>query len=381
MIGRGLVRRDPQTDAKDEKLAAALSLPVEQSSPQEAPTMKVSALILTYNHERFIEQAIDGFLIQKTDFPCELVIVDDCSTDGTRDIMRRYWEKYPDRIRVVLNRHNIGGLRTVPRAYHACRGQYVAWTEGDDYWTSPDKLQRQVDLLDRHPEYAMCFHSVQGVWDDGSHGPVLFRPPQIKDRYTLRDLARSNFIGSCSTMYRRGMFGGFPAWYYQMPVGDWCQHILHAQHGDIGYMDEPMAVYRQHSGGVYSLKPATYRMRIAVEMLRRFRCVLGRESRGEIDYSLCKSYCALILQYCDEGKLAEARQCLGEYLREMRPSRHIPATYLLNVVARLYTPGFHRLCKRVFKATLRGEPARRPPARSAASPSSQAASSSLSPRA
>ena len=136
--------------------------------------VKVSALILTYNHERFIGQAIEGFLTQKTDFPSELVIAEDCSTDGTRDVIRRYWEKYPDRIRVLLNRHNIGAGPTITRAYHACRGQYVAVVEGDDYWTSPDKLQRQADLLDRHPEYAMCFHSVQMVWDDGSRAPVSF---------------------------------------------------------------------------------------------------------------------------------------------------------------------------------------------------------------
>ena len=345
------MRSDRQTGVKDERLAAGRSRPMDPSSPREAPAMKVSALILTYNQERFIGQAIDGFLIQKTDFPCELVIADDCSTDGTRDIIRRYWEKYPDRIRVLLNRHNIGGLRTVPRAYHACRGQYVAWVEGDDYWTSPDKLQRQADLLDRHPEYTGCFHSVHMVWDDGSHESVLCRPPQIKDRYTLRDLARSNFIGSCSTMYRRGVFGDFPAWYYHMPVGDWCQHILHAQHGDIGYLDEPMAVYRQHGGGVYSMKPMTYRMRIAVEMLRRFRCVLGREFWGEIDHSLCQSYCVLIYQYCDEGNLPEARRCLVECLRELRLSRHVPVLRVLNATARAYTPGLQRLCKRLFQRT------------------------------
>jgi len=344
--------------------------------------VKVSALILTYNHERFIGQAIEGFLIQKTDFPCELVIAEDCSTDGTREVIRRYWEKHPDRIRVLLNRRNIGAGRTVARAYQACHGQYVAMVEGDDYWTSPDKLQRQADLLDRHPECAMCFHSVQLVWDDGSRAPVLYRPPQIKDRYPLRDLLRSNFIGSCSAMYRRGVFGPHPLWYYIMPVGDWCQHILHAQHGDIGYIDEPMAVYRQHSGGVYSMKPVTYRMRIEAEMLRRFRCVLGPETWGELDNSSCKSYCVLIHQYCDEGKLPEARQCLKEYLHEMHLSRHIPANYVLNAAARLYTPRLHRLCKRVFKRMPRGKPSLPHPVstRSVASPAAQVAPSTWSPR-
>jgi glycosyltransferase involved in cell wall biosynthesis len=309
---------------------------------------RVSAFILTYNHERFIGQAIEGFLIQRTDFPCELVIADDCSTDGTQEVIRRYWEKDRSRIRVLLNRNNIGAWRSYSRAYRACRGQYVATVEGDDYWTASDKLQRQVDLLDRHPDYAGCFHSVRMVWEDGSHGPILYRPPQIKDRYTVHDLIGGNFIGACSVMYRRGVFGDFPAWCYGMPVGDWCLHVLHAQHGDIGYLDEPMGVYRQHGGGVYSMKPATYRLRIAVEVLRRFRLVLGREFQDALTISLCQSYCALAHQYCDEAKRSEARQCLVACLRDLRPSLHLPAGTLLNALARAYTPSLHRLGKQVL---------------------------------
>jgi glycosyltransferase involved in cell wall biosynthesis len=311
--------------------------------------VKVSAFILTYNHDRFIGQAIEGFLIQKTDFPCELVIADDCSTDGTREVIRRYWEKDRDRIRVLLNRRNIGAWRTFARGYKACRGQYVATVEGDDYWTTPDKLQRQADLLDRHPDYAMCFHSVHMVWEDGSREPILYRPLQIRERYALRDLVGGNFIGSCSTMYRRGVFGDFPAWCYGMPVGDWCHHILHAQHGDIGYIDEPMGVYRQHSGGIYSPRPAADRLRVAVEMLRRFRCIMARESQGVINASLCSSYCALAHQYCDEGKRAEARQCLVECFHEVRPSVRIPVRDLLKATVRAYAPGLHKLCKRAFQ--------------------------------
>ena len=116
--------------------------------PGGSSAVKVSAMIIAYNHERFIAEAIEGFLMQKVSFPCELVIVDDCSTDGTRDVIRRYWETCRDRIRVILNRHNIGARSSIVRAYTACRGDYVAPLDGDDYWVSPDKLQRQADFLD-----------------------------------------------------------------------------------------------------------------------------------------------------------------------------------------------------------------------------------------
>jgi glycosyltransferase involved in cell wall biosynthesis len=317
--------------------------------PMPPRPVKVSTLVLTYNHERFLAETIEGFLLQKTDFPCELVIAEDCSTDGTRDVIRRYWEKHPERIRVLLNRRNIGAHRTYTRAYQACRGQYLATVEGDDYWTAPDKLQRQADLLDRRPECVMCFHSVNMVWSDGSREPILYRPPRIKETYTLRDLAETNFIASCSPMYRRGVFGVHPEWYYIMPVGDWCEHVLHAQHGDIGYIDEPMGVYRQHGGGVYSMKPAAQRLRVAVEVLRRFRMLMPRAYRSAFNASLCKSYCVLTHQYCDEGRLAEARRCLVECLHEVRPSLQIPLRTLLNAAVRSYTPGLHKLCKQLCK--------------------------------
>ncbi len=319
------------------------------SSRTDSLSPKVSVLLLTYNQKRFIRDTIEGFLIQKTNFPCELVIADDCSTDGTREVIRPYWEKHADRIRLLFNRHNLRGGRTVTRAYEACRGQYVAFVEGDDYWTAPDKLQRQADLLDRHPDYAICFHSVMMVWDDGSREPTLYRPPWIRDRYTLRDLVKANFIASCSTMYRRGVFGRHPPWFYSMPVGDWCQHVLHAQHGDIGYIDEPMGVYRQHRGGVYSMKPATFRLRIPIEVLRRFRCILGREFRGVIDTALCRSYYALIHQYCQEGKITEARRCLIECLRQVRLSPHIPVRGLLRAAVRVSTPHLYDLGQHAFE--------------------------------
>ncbi len=310
--------------------------------------MKASALILTFNHGPFVGQAIEGFLMQKTDFPCELVIADDCSTDNTREVIRRYWEPHQDRIRVLLNRRNIGGRRTIVRGYHACRGQYVAVFDGDDYWTSPDKLQRQVDLLERHPNYALCFHSARMVWDDGSREPKLFRPQQIKDTYTLRDLFEYDFIPSCSVLYRKGMFREHPGWYFTPPVGDWPHHVLHAHYGDIGYIDEPLAVYRQHSGGCYSGKNTARKFRIAIEVLRRFRCVAARQYRRTIDHSLCHHYCALAHEYCDEGRLSDARRCLLECVREVHPDPLLFFRHLLGVTARTCSPALHRHCKQLL---------------------------------
>ncbi|MGE5294773.1 MAG: glycosyltransferase [Solirubrobacterales bacterium] len=310
--------------------------------------MKVSAVILTYNHERFIAEAIEGFLMQRVNFPCELVIIDDCSTDGTRQIVRRYWEKASGRIRVLLNRHNIGARASIVRAYAACRGDYVAFLDGDDYWVCPDKLQRQADLLDSRPDYAMCFHSVTVVWDDGRQKPAVMRPPKIKEVYALADLLECNVIQACSPMYRKGLFREHPAWVYLTPVMDWAHHVLHAQYGDIGYIDEPMGVYRQHAGGVYSAKDEATKLRIAVDTLRRLRCVVPREHRARVRHSLGLSYCRLAREYCDRGRYDEARQCVKECVGEISVGRSLPVRDLLATTLRAYVPGVHRRCKQAL---------------------------------
>ncbi len=112
----------------------------------------VSVEMITYNHAPYIAQAIEGVLSQKTDFPYELVIGEDCSTDGTREIVFRYAEAHPDFIRLVTSKSNVGSDANSRRTSEACRGKYIAWCEGDDYWHREDKLQLQVNYLDSHAE-------------------------------------------------------------------------------------------------------------------------------------------------------------------------------------------------------------------------------------
>lgn len=215
--------------------------------------MKVSVLMVTYNHENFIAQAIDSALMQKVNFEYEIVIGEDCSTDHTRDIVIGYQQRYPDTIRLLLPERNSGGHKNFVQTYKACQGEYIALLDGDDYWTSPHKLQKQVDFLDSHPECAICFHSVKVICDDCSQGPGIFPPVRQKEIYTLKDLLVENFIPTCSTMFRNGLFGEFPDWFYVLPMGDWALLILNAQYGSIGYINEVMGAYRFHSGGVWSM--------------------------------------------------------------------------------------------------------------------------------
>jgi glycosyltransferase involved in cell wall biosynthesis len=312
--------------------------------------VKVSVLMLTFNHEEYIQEAIESVLSQRTDFGWELVIAEDCSTDRTRDVIRTYWQKYRDRIRVLLNRTNIGAFRTVARGYRNCRGRYVAPIDGDDYWISPHKLQRQADFLDAHPDYALCFHSVKMAWDDADHEPTVFRPRPLKETYAVGDLLQYNFIAACSPMYRHGLFDDFPSWHFVLPVGDWSTHILYALQGRIGYLDEPMGVYRQHRGSLYSQTGPVERLRIAIEMLRRFRCALPAEYGRIIDRSLCRHHQRLVRQCRDEGNVSEARRATRRCLAEIPFGPRAPFGDMIKLALRAWSPNLGAARKDVVAA-------------------------------
>ena len=126
--------------------------------------MLVSICCLTYNHAAYIRECLDGFLMQRTDFPVEIIVHDDASTDGTQDILREYQARYPDRFHLILQTENqySKGVNVAQYFLPYIHGKYIAFCEGDDYWTDPDKLQRQVDFLGAHPDHSMCCHRI--IW-------------------------------------------------------------------------------------------------------------------------------------------------------------------------------------------------------------------------
>lgn len=215
--------------------------------------MKVSIAIVTYNHENFIAKALDSVLMQRVNFDYEVVVGEDCSTDNTRAILINYQKKYPDKLKLLLNDTNLGMHLNGKQSLEACKGDYIALLDGDDYWTSPDKLQKQVDFLDNHPECAICFHDSLILYADGSKEPTPYRPSQ-KAFSTVEDILLDNFIPTGAVIFRRGLYGKIPDWIGTLKMGDWLIHILNALHGQIGYIDETMAVYVVHRGGIWSTK-------------------------------------------------------------------------------------------------------------------------------
>lgn len=216
---------------------------------------KVSVLTLAYNQEAYIAACIESVLAQKTSFPIEHIIVDDSSTDATSDIIAAYATKY-DHIRNIHMQCR-GRGDNVHVLFSACKSEYAALCDGDDYFTDPHKLQKQADYLDAHPDCGLCFHPVQVVYEDGSgRGRVHPSPKQlprgVRPFYYISDLFKTNFIQTNSAMYRWRFRSGLPKWFQASLVpGDWYWHLLHAEIGKIGFLQEVMSVYRRHEKSLY----------------------------------------------------------------------------------------------------------------------------------
>lgn len=210
----------------------------------------LSVVCVTYNHEPYIAQAVEGFLAQKVTFPVEIIIGDDCSTDKTTDICREYQKKYPEKIKLINLAYNIGPAGNFLQTLKAAIGKYVAYCEGDDYWTDLLKLQKQVDFLEANPDFSISSHNVKVLYEDQPKKNIEWlgkKNPEIMD---LEHLLRYGSGGaSCSLVFRNGVFGNFPSWYENAPGGDWALQVLCASKGRMRYFRDLMGVYRKHSRG------------------------------------------------------------------------------------------------------------------------------------
>src|SRR6266851_2413988 len=156
--------------------------------------MEVSVLVTTYNHEKYIAQALDSVLMQETNFEYEIIIAEDCSIDQTRSIVVDFQRRNPGKIRLLLPEEHLGygsGNGIFAQAFELARGEYVALLDGDDYWISPQKLQKQVEFLKVHPECVLCFHNALKIYEDGSRVPFAQMAVGQKQISALEDIWQS----------------------------------------------------------------------------------------------------------------------------------------------------------------------------------------------
>jgi len=218
-------------------------------SHQLCKTPLVSVAMITYNHEPYIRTAIEGIIAQKTDFSFELIIGEDCSTDNTRKIVLEYQKEYPIIIRVIISDNNVGMHKNCRRTIDACRGKYIAFCEGDDYWIEGHKLSKQVAILEKYADTSLCGAWTQVQSQQDIIGGRLIKPERYKDIYNLNDAMQQTLFHTSTMVIRKSVLR-IPERARHVVYMDRYVRVLCAVRGDIRCIPEVVSVYRLHNGGV-----------------------------------------------------------------------------------------------------------------------------------
>lgn len=221
----------------------------------EPPLLSVTCI--TYNHENYITEALDSILMQETDFPFEVIVHDDCSTDKTTDILVKYAEKYPTMIKLILQKENqwSKGIKPAKATIKKASGKYLAICEGDDYWTDPKKLQIQLDAMQKVKDCQMSFHSAIDVWEDQSKkNEITTKQANGNKLFSANEIILGNggFCPTASLIFETESISNIPEWFDRAPFGDYFLQIFGSLKGGALYIDKPMSVYRRNTPGSWS---------------------------------------------------------------------------------------------------------------------------------
>lgn len=230
--------------------------------------MKLSVVMITYNHGLYLKKAIESILNQNTNFEFELIVSSDASPDNTDSVVESIINEHPkgNFIKYTSHQKNIGVMPNFHYALTQATGQYVALCEGDDYWTNENKLQMQVDFLDQNKGFAICYHAVS--IDENNEIKKDTITKKVNKVTTISDLAKGNYMHTCSVVYRNHLFPEFPDYFSKSPIGDYYLHMLNARHGNIYFFEENMANYRVHNSSYWSSKKQTEREKIWVTFIK-----------------------------------------------------------------------------------------------------------------
>lgn len=243
---------------------------------------KVLVKCNTYNHSKYIKDALNGFAIQKTTFPFICLVTDDCSTDGAQQVIKSWIDKECDVFRAQYIEVEMSNIVVVPhKINHNCtfafyflkqnlfkktikkelfnvwaeKSKYIATCEGDDYWIHPDKLQRQIEFLEAHPNHSLCFHAHRSLRSDGTKRDCFRYKEDVVD-CPMSDmiLGGGGFMATASMVYVRELGDDLPEWARKAPIGDAPLMLVLAERGKVGYIHEVMSCYRVAATGSWTVR-------------------------------------------------------------------------------------------------------------------------------
>lgn len=257
---------------------------------------KVSVCLITYNHKLYIEQAIESVLCQKTNFTWEFIIADDCSTDGTTDIIKEYQIKYPDKIKLITHPANIGPHLNFIELIKSANGTYIAYFEGDDYWIDDCKLSRQFDFLENNPKYSMVFTNRKILKPDGTLTDDSY---YTKDVFNTKDIIEGFIPGSQTLMFRNyNSFVPNFLYYNKIYSGDRYLALFCSLTGPIFKLNDVTAVYRITSTGVWNSFHALQKLHKNYNLMKEFHLSLGLPLNNEILAGKAFENSIATLTYC-----------------------------------------------------------------------------------
>lgn len=295
-----------------------------EADDSEADAPRVTVLIATYNHEDYIESAVDSVLAQRTTFPFEVLISEDASTDGTRGIVSRYAERFPTKVRLLLSDRNLRSNEVVARGLRAAHGRYIALLDGDDYWIDSGKLQRQADFLDANPDCSAVFDNARTAVGNRL-GDECWTRPDTAERRDLSAIMEGNPFATCASMMRADCVRDVPDWYADFfPITDWPLYALCATRGELAFHDEVSGVYRLHADGEYSGRTAAAKLDATERFYRRLASVAGPPLDQAARDGCSRYFFDWAEAHLNSGELSLACGCFRRSLRGGGIGRTVP---------------------------------------------------------
>ena len=299
----------------------------------------VTALIVTYNHEKYIASAIDSALMQETTFPFEVLISEDASIDNTPQIVREYARENPHLVRPIWSDRNVGPNEAVARGLRLARGRYVALLDGDDFWISKTKLQDEAEYLQVNPEVSAVFHNAVVAVESDVTERRWTRADQ-KGMLGLEDLWLGNPFAICAGMMRTACIRNVPSWYEGL-ITDWPLYVLSARVGRIAFIDEVVAVYRHHSGGLFSNLPQRLKDDAVEHFYTVMLSVVHPSERAAVRDGYSAYFFGWAKTYLKAGDIVSARSCFRRGVRGGGLRRSVFKRETLRLGAHLFKPNRH----------------------------------------
>lgn len=289
---------------------------MNENNAQPVPLLTV--LVFAYNHENYIEKAVDSVAMQQVNFPFKIIIGEDCSPDNTRVVCIRLKEKYPDKIELMLHEKNLGSggnASALNKRRKEVGSKYVAFLDGDDYWTDIKKLQKQVDALEANPDCSLCFTNVQQYYEKQD----LMKEPMERhfknNRLDFKEYVElGTYIPTLTVVFRASSYPEkMPDWYATTIKQDWFQYLCLLSKGDGIYIDEVTGVYRIHGGGIMHTKKVKL-FANSVFLVENTMKYFYPQYQDVFVNSLSTHLRDLAFAYLDEGSYAE-------FFRTMKKAR------------------------------------------------------------